>query len=226
MIATPTPISPRWLREAWWQAQRLRVGPKACAPACYRPPRRMPRARDRFCHACGAAFADAGRYPRTCAAPGCGTMVWANPLPVAVTLVPIADDGRTGLLVVRRGLEPQLGKLCLVGGFIEEHESWQAGAAREVGEETGLVIDPATVALFDAWSTEPRPTMILLFATVPPVPAASLPPFVPSPESTHRGVVFGPAGLDEVIGFPLHLRAARRWFGERGITGGHQFSER
>ena len=31
------------------------------------------------------------------------------------------------------------------GGFLEEHESWQQGGAREVREETGAEIDVATI---------------------------------------------------------------------------------
>jgi NADH pyrophosphatase NudC (nudix superfamily) len=69
-----------------------------------------------FCHFCGTAL-PAGPYPRTC--PGCGTQIWANPVPVAVVLVPIGG----GLLVIRRAVQPGRGKLALPGGFVEEHET-------------------------------------------------------------------------------------------------------
>ncbi|HWU89283.1 MAG TPA: NUDIX domain-containing protein, partial [Kofleriaceae bacterium] len=91
--------------------------------------------RDLFCSYCGARFADSMGYPRSCAA--CGAQTWANPIPVAVVLVPIIDGDRAGLLVVRRAIPPA-GKLALIGGFVEEHESWQEGAAREVREEAGV----------------------------------------------------------------------------------------
>jgi ADP-ribose pyrophosphatase YjhB (NUDIX family) len=153
-------------------------------------------------------------------------MVWANPIPVAVALVPVKDRGRTGLLVVRRAIEPRVGMLALVGGFVEEHERWQDGAAREVAEETGVVVDPTTIRLFDAVSTEPFPNRILMFATTAPVDAATLPTFTPSGESSGRGLVYGPAGLDEVFAFPLHIAAARRWFAEQGIAGPHAHADR
>jgi hypothetical protein len=54
---------------------------------------------DSFCNACGARFANVDHYPRSCEA--CGVQVWANPIPVAVTLVPVSFGARTGLLVVR-----------------------------------------------------------------------------------------------------------------------------
>jgi ADP-ribose pyrophosphatase YjhB (NUDIX family) len=178
----------------------------------------MPPIRDQFCSACGTAYVAREAYPRRCPEPACGLEVWANPIPVAVTLVPVIDGARTGLLVVRRGIEPGRGRLALVGGFIEDHERWQDAAAREVREEVQVVIDPATVTLLDAVSTAPRPNRILLFATCAPVVAADLAPFVANSESLARGVVFGPDGVDE-FAFTLHAAAARRWFAERGVTG-------
>ena len=178
----------------------------------------MPPLRDQYCSACGTAYPAREAYPRRCPDPACGLEVWANPIPVAVTLVPVIDGARTGLLVVRRGIEPGRGRLALVGGFIEDHERWQDAAAREVREEVQVAIDPATVTLLDAVSTAPRPNRILLFATCAPVVAAELAPFVANAESLGRGVVYGPDGVDE-FAFTLHAAAARRWFAERGVTG-------
>ena len=185
----------------------------------------MPPVRDQFCSACGTAFVPPLAYPRTCPNPACQLQVWANPIPVAVTLVPVLHGARTGLLVVRRGIPPRIGYLALVGGSVEDHERWQEAAAREVREEVQVDIDVATVSLVDAVSTEPRPNRILLFATCAPVDAAVLPVFAPSAESQARGVVFGPDGLDSEFAFPLHAAAARRWFADRGITGGHGLVE-
>lgn len=174
---------------------------------------------DRFCHACGTAFPSTDAYPRQCVQPECRTVVWANPLPVAVALVPVVVGDRLGLLVVRRGLEPGRGKLALVGGFIEAHERWQDAAAREVQEEVQVAIDPTTVTLLDAISSSPRPNRILLFATCPPVDPTTWPPFVPSPEALERGVIFGADDLDHTFAFSAHLTLARRWFAARGTPG-------
>lgn len=179
--------------------------------------------RDTFCSFCGARFPDVAAYPRTCAA--CGAQIWANPIPVAVALVPIVDGERTGLLVVRRAIPPA-GQLALIGGFVEEHESWQACAAREVREEAGVVIDPA--ALEPLWyaSSEPRPNRVLLFALAPALAAAALPPFAPNSEASERGVIYGPDGLDAALAFSLHALAARRFFAARGIGGAVGFTPR
>ncbi|MEO8553908.1 MAG: NUDIX domain-containing protein [Kofleriaceae bacterium] len=171
-----------------------------------------------FCDRCGTAFPDTSKYPRTCAA--CGNQVWANPIPVAVALVPV--DG--GLLVVRRGIPPAIGKLALVGGFLEEHETWQTGCAREVFEETNVVVDPSSCQLQWLSSSAPRPNRILIFAVTEPVRA--LPPFVANAETQERGVIHGPGGLDEDFAFSTHIEAARRYFADRGITGHHAFAPR
>ncbi len=184
----------------------------------------MPNSRDTFCSFCGTAYAPPLTYPRTC--PGCSTQVWSNPVPVSVVLTPVKTPEGEGLLVVRRAIQPQLGKLALVGGFLEDHETWQQGGAREIREESGVKVDPATLTPFWFTSTQPKPNRVLLFSLAAPIERAALPPFVPSPETSERGLIFGPDGLDEVFAFPLHSEAARRFFALRGVTGAHRWQTR
>lgn len=181
----------------------------------------MPLQKDRHCSYCGTAYPEPLVWPRNCLS--CQSITWANPIPVAVVLIPIQSPQGQGLLVVRRGIEPRKGWLSLIGGFVEENESWQAGGAREVREEVGLTLDAAQLKPFWFCSTEPRPNRILLFAVAPPLALDALSPFVPNEESTERGVIYGPDALDEIFAFSLHLEAARRWFAEQGITGPHRF---
>jgi ADP-ribose pyrophosphatase YjhB (NUDIX family) len=176
-----------------------------------------------FCHFCGAKFAELV-YPRTCT--GCRAQVWANPIPVCVALVPIAHDERTGLLVIRRAIPPGIGKLALVGGFLEEHEDWQIGCAREVREETGIEIDARSLEPFWYASSSPKPNRVMLFSLAPALRADSLQPFAADSETSERGVIYGPLGLDEVFAFTSHIEAARRFFASRGITGPHEFTPR
>ncbi|MFT3698925.1 MAG: NUDIX domain-containing protein [Kofleriaceae bacterium] len=177
-----------------------------------------PNAPNTFCNRCGTKFPEGDGYPKTC--PNCGNQVWANPIPVAVALVPVG----AGILAVRRGIPPGVGKLALVGGFIEEHESWQVGCAREVREETAVIVDPAKIQFHWLTSSEPKPNRILIFAVTEPVD--TLPPFVPNAETQERGVIFGPGGLDEDFCFSTHIEAAKRYFAARGITGHHAFAAR
>ncbi len=177
--------------------------------------------RDTFCSFCGTAYPTPLRYPRACT--GCKTQVWANPIPVSVVLVPVMREGKTGLLVVRRGIEPGKGKLAVVGGFLEEHETWQVGGAREVKEETGVTVDPASLVSFWFTSTAPRPNRVLLFSVAAPLEASALGTFQGDHETEERGLIFGPGGIETVFAFPLHVEAVRRFFADRGITSDHAY---
>lgn len=173
--------------------------------------------RDAFCSSCGTAFANKQTYPRICGA--CGFQVWANPIPVSVVLVPVIKDGQTGLLVVRRGIEPGKGRLALTGGFLEEHETWQQGGAREIFEEAGVKVETSTLEPFWYTSTEPRPNRVLLFSIAKDMPITELGAFTVNSEVPERGLIFGPEGLEEIFAFGLHVAAVRKFFEGRGITG-------
>lgn len=187
-----------------------------------------PLVRDSFCSFCGAPYGSpVGAYPRTCAS--CQTAVWSNPIPVSVVLVPIeghaaVGPNELGLLVVRRAIEPRRGKLALVGGFLEDHETWAQGGAREIKEETGVVVDPATLSTFWFTSTEPRPNRVLLFSIASPLPVTALGTFSANEETGERGLIFGPEGLEDIFAFPLHTEAARRFFASRGQQGAHRYA--
>jgi ADP-ribose pyrophosphatase YjhB (NUDIX family) len=197
--------------------------------------------RDAFCNYCGTKYAEPLAYPRTCAS--CKAQVWSNPIPVSVVIVPIVDrtappfggdarpgqaparDGaRTGVLAIRRNIPPGVGMLALVGGFLEDHETWQAGGAREVMEETGIAIDPRTIEPLWWSSSEPKPNRVLLFGVAAKLELASLAPFAPNSETQERGLVYGPDGLDKAFVFSTHIEAARRYFAREGITGPHAFA--
>ncbi len=163
--------------------------------------------RDSFCSYCGTAYTDTSGYPRTC--PSCGRMVWANPKPVVVTLLPVVDGDRTGLLVVRRAIPP-VGQLALVGGFMEVGETWQECAVRELWEEAAVKVEPAGLRpiLFD--TPEPATDLVLLFSLAPPIQAAELGLFEPNDEASERAVIFEP----QELAFPLHTDLARRYLTE------------
>ena len=52
-----------------------------------------------------------------------------------------------------------------------------------------------------------------------------MPKFVPSSETSERGLVFGPEGLESVFAFPLHVEAVKRYFAANGVTGPHRYVE-
>lgn len=163
----------------------------------------MPK-KNAHCSYCGHPFADGAPFPRTCGA--CSSVTYVNPLPVAVLVLPVDD----GVLTIRRGIEPRKGHLALPGGFIDMGEAWRAACARELREETGIVIDAERIDLFDVHSA-PDGTL-LVFGVAPPVTASSLPAFVPTNETTEQTIVREAIEL----AFPLHSKVLARYFERRG----------
>ncbi len=179
--------------------------------------------RDSFCSYCGTAYPAPLKYPRTCIK--CETKIWSNPIPVSVVLVPVRHANGEGLLVVRRSIEPKSGLLALTGGFLEAHESWQQGGAREVREETGVAIDHSTLSAFSFASSVPKPNRVLLFSVARPIDASAMPPFASSNETSERGLIFGPDGLEPLFAFDLHVAAVQRYFAASGITGPNRYTQ-
>lgn len=161
-------------------------------------------ARDDFCNGCGARYADTSSYPRKCG--GCRAVVWANPSPVVVVLVPVKDGERTGLLTVRRAIPP-VGELAFVSGFMDRGESWQQSAVRELEEEANVRIAPEDLRPMHFVST-PDGGTVLMFAAAPAIDVEDLPPFVPNDEASERKVIFERVPL----AFPLHDEVAERYF--------------
>ena len=158
-----------------------------------------------FCSFCGTRFPENLDWPRKC--PACGNTTYRNPLPVAVVLVPLAG----GLLLIRRLLEPQAGKLALPGGYIHFGETWQAAAAREVAEETNVVLDPAKIREFRVRSA-PDGTL-LIFGLSAPVERAATTAFEPTTEASECRVIRAPV---PDMAFPLHAEAVEAYFEQRG----------
>jgi len=159
--------------------------------------------RHTFCSFCGVRFdADAG-WPRACRS--CDNVTYRNPTPVAVALQPVDS----GLLTVRRGIEPRRGMLALPGGYIDYGESWRHAAARELMEETGVNTDAGAIGLFDVCSA-PDGTL-LVFGLAPPAPRSAIPEHPPGDESLELVVIDAPVEL----AFPLHGEVVAAFFSRR-----------
>jgi len=161
--------------------------------------------KDSHCSSCGTVFPPDPGWPRTCAV--CGTTAYRNPLPVAVALLPVRGGTGSGLLVIRRSIEPRRGLLALPGGFIDHGETWQQAVVRELAEESGITAAPSEVRLAAAL-TDTEGGYLLLFGLLPERAAEELPPFSPTEEADGREVIAAPVEL----AFPLHTEMAGRWF--------------
>ena len=76
--------------------------------------------------------------------------------PILAVGAVVVDHGR--VLLVQRGREPSKGKWSLPGGALELGETLTEGVAREVHEETGLIIEPVElIELIDRIVKQPGP---------------------------------------------------------------------
>lgn len=76
-------------------------------------------------------------------------------------------------LLIRRKYPPFEGELALPGGFVEEHETAEEAACRELREETNVTVSPdklRLVGVFSAPKRDPRGRVISIafHAVVPP----------------------------------------------------------
>jgi len=156
--------------------------------------------KNQYCSFCGNRFDESQPFPRVCS--HCNNITYVNPLPVAVLLMPVDD----GLLLIRRNIEPQKGKLALPGGFINLGESWQIAAARELFEETGFEIAAEEIDDFRVLSA-PDGT-VLIFGSAKPRTFAQLPQFIASEETSEFVILNAP----EELAFSLHTQVVEEYF--------------
>jgi len=99
-----------------------------------------------FCADCGSSemelkVPEGDERLRACCE-NCGRIEYSNPK-VVVACVVRTEDGRT--LLAKRAIEPRKGTWGIPQGYMENGETSRQAAVREAFEETGAVIDPASL---------------------------------------------------------------------------------
>jgi ADP-ribose pyrophosphatase YjhB (NUDIX family) len=131
---------------------------------------------------------------------------WSNPVPVSTILQPVSQNGKIGLLILKRAIEPKIGEWSLPGGFMENNgESAEAGALRELFEETGLKIDDIPTICFSKANAQGNLIIVSESKTIWDFDAKSI---VLCRENSDFRVMFEP----EELCFPIHTRAVTEWF--------------
>lgn len=113
----------------------------------------------RYCPCCAAPLArgaHGGRERAYCAA--CGWVHWDNPAPVVAAVIEL--DGK--VLLARNVAWPEK-MFALVAGFLERDETPEEAVAREVKEETGLVV--TATHLIGVYEFRRRNEVIIAFHT-------------------------------------------------------------
>ena len=93
----------------------------------------------RFCPKCGFGLESKSLKegePQRLVCPGCDFIFYLDPKVAACTICML--DG--GIVLLKRGIEPQMGKWVFPGGFVDRGEPVADAAIRETREETNLKV--------------------------------------------------------------------------------------
>ena len=156
---------------------------------------------DTFCSYCGSQFTEQALWPRKCFT--CWNESYKNPAPVVVALVPVGN----GLLIEERNIEPGKGGWALVSGYINNKETWQQAASRELLEEVGLVSDPDNYNLSDIYLSDNKANILIVGKYAIPYHEKDL-VFVPNEEVSEINIIYHPI---EMI-FPSHTKMVQKFF--------------
>jgi len=159
----------------------------------------------KFCPMCGGALekrivAPDHKENKVCTR--CGFVYFLSPKLVAGCI--IADGAR--VLLIRRGLEPSLGKWTYPGGFVDLGETPEKSALRETVEEVGMrVREPELMGIY-ADRHEPAPIIVVTYVAKPGPEA---------PIVTPEAIEVRYFGVDEIpwddLAFDTTVQALEAW---------------
>jgi ADP-ribose pyrophosphatase YjhB (NUDIX family) len=94
----------------------------------------------KFCSTCGSdrisLITPEGDHRERYVCPSCSTVHYSNPK-IVCGVIPVFEDR---VMLCKRGIEPRYGKWTLPAGFMENNESVENGAQRELFEESAATV--------------------------------------------------------------------------------------
>jgi 8-oxo-dGTP diphosphatase len=115
----------------------------------------------RFCARCGGKLSPRAMKqgePNRLVCEDCGFIFYLDPKVAACTICMV--DG--GIVLARRGIEPELGKWVFPGGFVDRGEAVTAAAVRETHEEVNLRV--TLLGILDAYSFPGSDIVVIVYA--------------------------------------------------------------
>jgi 8-oxo-dGTP diphosphatase len=115
----------------------------------------------RFCPRCGGDLEKQvikATEPKRLVCQNCSFIFYQDPKVVAGTIFTLAG----GIVLLKRGVEPAMGKWVFPGGYVDRGESVHAAAVRETKEESRL--DVKIISLLNVYSYEGSPNIIVVYA--------------------------------------------------------------
>lgn len=168
--------------------------------------------RDSCCSYCGTKFTEQVIWPRKCFS--CYNDSFKNPIPVVVVMQPVNgwyDWGgeRFGLLIQQRGIEPKKDQWALTGGYVDDKETWQEAAVREVSEEIGLDTHQEHYDIWDVCSSTNKDTMLIFCTSKLHIKSVDLlqKQFKPNHEVLALDVMWE----ERELAFPAHTEQANKF---------------
>ena len=114
----------------------------------------------RFCPRCAGPLAPRtvkSNEPKRLVCEKCSFIFYQDPKVVAGTICTL--DG--GVVLLRRGIEPAMGKWVFPGGYVDRGESTMEAAVRETREESHLEV--VTRSLLGVYSYPKSPNVIIVY---------------------------------------------------------------
>jgi ADP-ribose pyrophosphatase YjhB (NUDIX family) len=121
----------------------------------------VPQAAFKFCPKCGDVLQSRQLKPgepERLVCPGCAFVFYLDPKVAACTISMV--DG--GIVLVKRSIEPALGKWVFPGGFVDRGEPVQAAAIRETLEEVKLKV--SLLGVLDVYSFAPHEVAVVVYS--------------------------------------------------------------